>query len=66
MKTLNTVITVSATIGVFVVAGAIGNDDVMVMSHVVHPLKETLLTILFGAGMIAPAFLRSVYGKKFS
>ena len=31
---------VLAVVGVFVIAGAMGNDDVMVMSHVAYPLVK--------------------------
>ena len=54
------IITVLATIGVFVIAGAIGNDDVMVMSHAVQPLGETLMTCFFGFCLIVPAIVRGI------
>lgn len=57
---------VLAVIGVFVIAGAMGNDDVMVMSHVAYPLAETLKTILIGVALIVPEIVRNVYGKKFT
>ena len=57
---------VLAVIGVFVIAGAMGNDDVMVMSHVAYPLAETMKAILVGVALIVPEIVRSVYGKKFS
>lgn len=55
-----------AVIGVFVIAGAMGNDDVMVMSHVAYPFVETLRTVLVGTALIVPEIVRNVYGKKFS
>lgn len=57
---------VLAVIGVFVIAGAMGNDDVMVMSHIAYPLVETLKAVLVGVALIVPDIVRSVYGKKFS
>lgn len=57
---------VLAVVGVFVIAGAMGNDDVMVMSHVAYPLVETLKAVLVGVALIVPEIVRSVYGKKFS
>lgn len=57
---------VLAVVGVFVIAGAMGNDDVMVMSHVAYPLAETLRTVLVGTALIVPEIVRNVYGKKFS
>ncbi len=57
---------VLAVIGVFVIVGAMGNDDVMVMSHVAYPLVETMKAVLVGVALIMPEIVRSVYGKKFS
>lgn len=54
---------VLAVVGVFVIAGAMGNDDVMVMSHVVYPLAETMKTVLVGVALIVPEIVRSVYEK---
>ena len=48
------------------IAGAMGNDDVMVMSHVAYPLAETMKAVLVGVALIVPEIVRSVHGKKFS
>ena len=56
-----------AVIGVFVIAGAMGNDDVMVMSHVEYPFVETMKAVLVGVALIVPEIVRSIInGKKLS
>ena len=61
---VNKVITALAVIGVFVIAGAFGNDDAMMFQHIAYPLTETLKTVFIGALMTVPAIVRSVYGEK--
>ena len=63
MKKITTVL---AVVGVFVIAGALGNDDVMVMHHVAYPLSATFKTVAIGVCMTVPAIVRSIYGKKFT
>lgn len=59
------VATVLAVIGVFIVAGALGHDDVMIASRVAYPLSETLKTVAIGGILTVPAIIRGVmYGTK--
>lgn len=49
-----------AFIGFFVIAGALGNDDVMIFSNVAYPFAETLMTVAVGAVLMLPAVITGV------
>lgn len=49
-----------AFIGFFVIAGALGNDDVMIFSTGAYPLIETLRTVAVGAVLMLPAVVVEV------
>lgn len=49
-----------AFIGFFVIAGAFGNDDVMIFSNVAYPFAETLRTVAVGAVLMLPAMITGV------
>ena len=51
-----------AVIGFFVIAGALGNDDVMVFSNVAYSLGETLKTVSIGALLMMPAIAEVING----
>jgi len=43
-----------AIIGVVIILGAVGNDDLMMALGVAYPLRYTLLKILVGCVLIVP------------
>lgn len=63
-RAVNVLINTSLIIGVFIIIGAIGNDDSMVFSGIKYPLISTLKVIAIGFVMTVPAIVRGVYGEK--
>lgn len=54
-----------AMIGFLIIAGALGNDDVMIMTRGAYPMIYTLRSVAFGMLLIIPAIVRGVvYGTK--
>lgn len=53
---------IMAIIGFFVIAGALGNDDVMVFSNVAYSLGGTLKTVSIGALLMMPAIVEVMNG----
>jgi hypothetical protein len=43
-----------AILGVVIIFGAVGNDDLMMALGVAYPLRYTLLKILVGCALIIP------------
>ena len=59
-ETMKRVTNILAFIGFFVIAGALGNDDVMIFSNVAYPFAETLRTVAVGAVLMLPAVITGV------
>ena len=59
-ETMKRVTNILAFIGFFVIAGALGNDDVMIFSNVAYPFAETLRTVAVGAVLMLPAMITGV------
>lgn len=59
-ETMKRVKHILAFIGFFVIAGALGNDDVMIFSNVAYPFAETLRTVAVGAVLMLPAMITGV------
>lgn len=55
---------IMAIIGFFVIAGAFGNDDVMMFSNVAYPFTETLKTATIGVLLMLPAIVEVINGAK--
>lgn len=60
MKRVKHILAFIAFIGFFVIAGALGNDDVMIFSNVAYPFAETLRTVAVGAVLMLPAVVTGV------
>ena len=61
-ETMKRVTNILAFIGFFVIAGAFGNDDVMIFSNVAYPFAETLRTVSIGALLMMPAIAEVING----
>lgn len=59
-ETMKRVKHILAFIGFFVIAGALGNDDVMIFSNVAYPFAETLRTVAIGAVLMLPVVITGV------
>lgn len=59
-ETMKRVKHILAFIGFFIIAGALGNDDVMIFSNVAYPFAETLMTVAVGAVLMLPAVITGV------
>lgn len=59
-ETMKRVTHILAFIGFFVIAGALGNDDVMIFSNGAYPIAETLRTVAVGAVLMLPAVVVEV------
>ena len=60
LKIFNSLITILAILGIFVIIGAVGKVDYMVSIGVDYPLWKICLTTLVGFIMIVPALIREV------
>ena len=60
MKTINTIITISAVIGIIIIIGAIGHCDYLFEMGKEVSLLEFAKTTLVGCIFALPAFIREV------
>ena len=60
MKTINTIITISAVIGIIIIIGAIGQCDYLLQIGEELSLSAFAKTTLVGCVFALPAFIREV------
>lgn len=63
-ETMKRVKHILAFIGFFMIAGALGNDDVMTFSNVAYPLTETMRTVVVGISLMIPAVIGVINGQE--